>query len=395
MNTKKWFLLFAIFAFFNATAFPQVKDGIHKIVIDAGHGGEDPGAIGSKCKEKDITLAVALEVGKLISENCPDVDVSYTRKTDVFIPLYNRSKIANDKHADLFISIHCNSSDNRSANGVETFVMGLHKTESSLDVARKENASMLLEKDYKSKYGDFNPNSPESYVIFSLYSSAYLESSVQLASKVQKNLLKCSGFRDRQVQQAGFWVLHKVAMPSILIELGFISNKNEEAKLTDANFQKSLATSICNAFIEYKNQVEGNNIATLTVPEVKQQPKSEETEKPEPAKAEEKPAVTEEAPLRPVDNPSAPKAETGVVFKVQIFALPDKLKPGDPKFAGLKNVDQYFEGNLWKYTVGSEKKFEDIQTVLKKTKEKFPDAFVIAFKDGKKIPVPDARKLTE
>lgn len=392
MNTKKWFLLFAIFALFNTQVFSQVKDGISKIVIDAGHGGEDPGAVGSKGKEKDVTLTVALELGKLISENCPDVEVIYTRKTDVFIPLYNRSKIANDKHADLFISIHCNSSDNKTANGVETFVMGLHKTESSLDVARKENAAMLLEKDYKNTYGNFNPNSPESYVIFSLYSSAYLESSVQLASKVQKNLLKCTHFRDRQVQQAGFWVLHKVAMPSILVELGFISNKSEEAQLLDPTFQKALAASLCNAFIEYKNQVEGKTADLISVPETKPQPKREE---PVPAKQEEKPAVSENADLRPVDEPATPKAETGVVFKVQIFALPEQLGPNDPKYAGLKNVDKYFEGNLWKYTVGSEKKFADIQPVLKKTKEKFPDAFVIAFKDGKKIPVPEARKLTE
>ena len=394
MNTKKWFLLFIIFALFNAQAFSQVKDGISRIVIDAGHGGEDPGAVGSKGKEKDVTLAVALELGKLVSENCPDVDVVYTRKTDVFIPLYNRSKIANDKHADLFISIHCNSADNKSANGVETFVMGLHKTESSLDVARKENASMLLEKDYKNNYGDFNPNSPESYVIFSLYSSAYLQSSVQLASKVQKNLLKCTHFRDRQVQQAGFWVLHKVAMPSILVELGFISNKNEEEQLLDTTFQKALAASICNAFIEYKNQVEGNSTTLISVPETKPQRKEEPaTVKQEKPVAESESADNPE--LKPVDDQATPAAEAGVVFKVQIFALPEKLGPNDPKYAGLKKVDKYFEGNLWKYTVGSEKKFADIQTVLKNTKEKFPDAFVIAFKDGKKIPVPEARKLTE
>lgn len=390
MNTKKWFLLLALFAFFNTQAFPQVKDGISRIVIDAGHGGEDPGAVGSKGKEKDVTLTVALEVGKLISENCKDVEVVYTRKTDVFIPLYNRSKIANDKHADLFISIHCNSSENKSANGVETYVMGLHKTASSLDVARKENASMLLEKDYKSKYGDFNPNSPESYVIFSLYSSAYLESSVQLASKVQKNLLKCSRFTDRKVQQAGFWVLHKVAMPSILIELGFISNKNEEAKLLDPSFQKQLAAAICNAFIEYKNQVDGNNTDLIQIPETKPKPSDE----PIASKTQETKPIDDKKELQPVDEP-AEKAESGVVYKVQIFALPEKLGNNDPKYAGMKNVDKYFEGKLWKYTVGSEKKFSDIQIVLKKAKEKFPDAFIIAFKDGKKLPVSEARKLTE
>ncbi len=388
MNTKKWFLLLVLFAFFNVQAFPQAKDMISKIVIDAGHGGDDPGAVGSRGKEKDVNLAVALEVGKLISQNCPDVSVFYTRKTDVFIPLYNRSKIANDKHADLFISIHCNSSDSKSANGVETFVMGLHKTASNLEVAKKENAAMLLEKDYKNKYGDFNPNSPESYVIFSLYSNAYLESSVQLASKVQKNLLKCTHFRDRQVQQAGFWVLHKVAMPSILIELGFISNKTEEDFLLNPSSQKALATSICNAFIEYKNQVEGGNTALITAPAVTSGKSDEPT-----------PAPSESAnSLRPVDDTSESTpalATTGIVYKVQIFASPENLGKNDPKYLGLEGVEKYQEGNLWKYTLGNEKKFADVQVVLKKAKTKFPDAFIIAFQDGKKIPVTEARKLTE
>ena len=218
-----------------------------------------------------------------------------------------------------------------------------------------------------------------------------MESSVQLASKVQKNLLKCTHFRDRQVQQAGFWVLHKVAMPSILIELGFISNKSEEAQLIDPTFQKSLAAAICNAFIEYKNQVEGNTTALITEPDAKK-PKNEE---PTPATPKEKPTPTTQTPdLKPVDETSA-KDESGVVYKVQIFALSDKLGPNDPKYAGLKNVDMYFEGKLWKYTVGSEKKFADIQKVLEEVQKKFPEAFVIAFKDGKKIPVPDAKKLTE
>ena len=197
MNTKKCFLLFLALTFCLPTAFSQAKQTIRKVVIDAGHGGKDPGALGSKSREKDVTLAVALQLGSLIKEKCPDVQVFYTRSTDVFVELGDRCKIANSKHADFFISIHCNAADDKNAHGVETFVMGLHKSESNLAVARKENASMLLESDYQNKYSGFNPNSPESYVIFSLFSDAYLNSSLKLALKVQENLVKCTKFPDR------------------------------------------------------------------------------------------------------------------------------------------------------------------------------------------------------
>ncbi len=382
MNRKKWFLLFVILTFFNIQLFSQAKDRITKIVIDAGHGGEDPGAVGSKSKEKDINLAVALQLGKIIKENFPDVEVYYTRKTDVFVPLYQRSKIANDKHADLFISLHCNASDNKSANGVETFVMGLHKTESNMEVARKENAAMLLEKDYESNYGDFNPNSPESYIIFSLYASAYLSNSALFASKVQHNLVKITRFRDRQVQQAGFWVLHKVAMPSILIELGFISNKEEEKVLSSPTSQKSIATSICNAFIEYKNQIEGLHKQTLPVDKIGQESKPDEPK--EPVIPEVKPDSTQFA--------NAP-ANTDVRFRVQFYSSPKELPLSDKKFTGLKNVGKYYEQSTWKYTVGNEPTYDAIQTILVETKKKFPDAFIIAFAGDKKIPVSDARKM--
>lgn len=387
-NTKKLFLLFILLTFFNVQLYPQAKSGIGKVVIDAGHGGTDPGAVGSKGQEKDVTLAVALQVGKLISENCPGVEVYYTRKTDVFIPLYNRSKIANDKHADLFISIHCNAAENKTARGTETFVMGLHKTASNLEVARKENAAMLLEKDYKSNYGDFNPNSPESYVIFSLYTNVYLHNSALLASKVQRNLLKCNHFTDRGVQQAGFWVLHKVAMPSILIELGFISNKEEEAILLNKESQKAMATSICNAFIEYKNQMEGTSISKLpektVVKPVEEKPEKKDTV----ATTASPTSTTSSEPATTTQN-----ATSDVVFKVQLYASPVELPVTHEKFKGVDNVEKYCENQTWKYTVGNEPTFEKAQEIQKVMKAKFPDAFIIAFKNGEKIPVSEARKL--
>ncbi len=400
MNKKIWFLLFAISAFFITAAYPQAKDGIKKVVIDAGHGGKDAGAIGSKGKEKDVTLAVALEVGKRIKEKCPDVEVYYTRTADTYPKLEERSKFANSKHADLFISIHCNSNTNHAAHGVETYVMGLHKTESNLAVARRENASMLLEDDYKTTYGNFDPNSPESYIIFSLYSNAYLDRSAKLAAKVQNNLVKTTGFTDRKVQQAGFWVLHSVAMPSILIELGFISNPEEEAKLLNADFQKKLAESIASAFEAYKNEAENKAPANTDKDKnnAEQQPAAEnkpaEEQKPadntKPAEPQ-KPAED----LKPVENqkPTSNVNDAGVRYKVQFYASKENLSTNHQKFAGLQKVGKYFENNLWKYTSGDELTYESVQKILKSVKEKFPDAFVIAFKDGNKIPLADARKL--
>ena len=228
MNFKNIFLVLMLLTFFNSNIFSQEKDKVRCVVIDAGHGGEDPGTVGKRVKEKDVNLDVALRLGKLISSNYEDVKVIYTRKTDVSVDLYKRARIANENHADLFISIHCNAAENKSARGVETFVMGLHKSEASLAVAKKENAAILKEKNYENNYEGFNPDSPEANVIFSLYTSAYLKNSTSLAAKVQNNLVQNTNFLNRKVQQAGFWVLYKVAMPSILIELGFLSNYEEE-----------------------------------------------------------------------------------------------------------------------------------------------------------------------
>ena len=251
MNSKFFFLVYVLI-FFLALPCTAQKDGkTFKVVIDAGHGGKDPGCLGAYTKEKDVALNVALKTGKLISDNCPNVKVIYTRSTDVFVELYRRAKIANDNHADLFISFHCNANDNHGAHGVETYVMGLHKSEANLAVARAENAAMLMEKDYEKNYGGFNPNSPESAVMFSLYSSAYLNNSILLADKVQKNLVSTTKMLDRGVKQAGYWVLWAVSMPSILIEMGFLSNPTEEKYLSDEQHKEAIANAIFQGFASY------------------------------------------------------------------------------------------------------------------------------------------------
>lgn len=260
--------MFLCLTFFNAVSIGQVQEKKFKLVIDAGHGGEDPGCRGKKSQEKTVTLNVALKLGKLISDNFDDVQVIYTRKTDVFVEVYKRAVIANNNHADLFISIHCNAAENKAAHGVETWVMGLAKSDANMEVAKKENAAILKEKNFENNYEGFNPNSPEANVIFSLHTSAYMNHSIMLADKVQKNLVHNTRLYDRTVKQAGFWVLYKVAMPSILIELGFLSNATEEEYMIKPTSQDVMAVSIFNAFVEYRNALDGGHRKGLPLPAV-------------------------------------------------------------------------------------------------------------------------------
>lgn len=392
MNRKNVILVLIIITFFNLSLFSQSKDKVNKVVIDAGHGGTMPGCVGKKVKEKDITLAVALKFGKLINQHCPQVDVIYTRKTDITVEVYRRAEIANDYKADLFISIHCNASENRAAHGVETFVMGLQKSDASIAIAKKENADILLEKNYKENYGGFDPNSAEASVIFSLYSTAYLKNSAIFASKVQNHLLKNTQLADRKVQQAGFWVLYKVAMPSILVELGFLSNKIEEEFLIKESTQDIMAISLYNAFIEYKNQIEGTNYPLLLVPSIPQK----EIIEPKPEIVISKPIDTHQSSPKDTvfalqnDTTSVVLANT-ITFRVQFLATPQNLSVKDKQFKEYPKVQKYFEKNLWKFTAGEELKFEDASEILKKVKKQHPDAFIVAFKNGNKISISEAR----
>jgi len=380
MNIKEIFLLCICFTFFISGSYAQQKDKISKVVIDAGHGGAMPGTVGKKSKEKDINLAVALKFGKLISDNFKDVTVIYTRKTDVNVEVYKRAQIANNQHADLFISIHCNGAENKNASGVETFVMGLNKTEENRAIAKKENADILLEKNTEDHYGGFDPNSPEADIAFSIYTSTYLKNSAIFAQKVQNNLVQNTKLPDRNVQQAGFWVLYKVAMPSILVELGFLSNAKEEEYLIQAHTQEIMAISLYNAFVEYKNYIEGTNKPKISLPTGKGET---------PSTASTVVKLSEELFSTPQSN------DEGVVFKVQFYTSSTKMSVNHRKFSSVSEVDAYYENNLWKYTTGVEKEYEKATQRLSEIKKNFPDAFIIAYHNGEKIPLSKALKLVK
>lgn len=308
---------------------------VSTIVIDPGHGGKDAGAVGKNCYEKDIALKVALKFGELINQNFPDVKVIYTRKDDRFVELRQRGRIANQNHADLFVSIHCNSTDGKEARGVETWIMGNHKNDANLKVAQLENSAILQEQDHEANYDNFDPNSPDAYIIFSLYQNAFMDQSLGFAAKVQEQYGQRVPSPNRGIKQAGFLVLWACALPSVLTEIGFISNPTEEKFLNSAEGQLKIATSLFNAFKEYKYQVEGfNNQAEVT-----KQPTVEPTKTPaaaakpadtakpvEAAKAVEptKPAVKEAEPAVAVTEPAVKVAEPTVT------TAPATAKPTQP-----------------------------------------------------------------
>ena len=394
MNSKLFFFVCLFITFLAIPATAQKDGKTFKVVIDAGHGGKDPGCLGTYSKEKDVVLDVALKTGKLISDNCPNVKVIYTRSTDVFVELYNRAKIANSNHADLFISFHCNANDNHSAHGVETYVMGLSKSAQNLAVARAENSAMLKEEGYKDNYAGFNPDSPESAVMFSLYSSAYLNNSILLADKVQKNLIGVTHLLDRGVKQAPYWVLWSVSMPSILIEMGFLSNPAEEKYLTDEKHKKEIADAIYRGFASYYSQMTGNKVATPDVmPADDSNKTTAESHDNNPNNTDNQVDKKETETDSAVTAPAANSNE--VRFVVQFMAVPEKIALNDKKFKGIPDVNRYFEGGLWKYTAGNERDLQSAKKVLEVVKAKYPDAFVIAFKGETKIPVSEAVKLVK
>ena len=382
------FLIFTTSLFFNGYA-NGTNDffGIKTVVIDAGHGGKDGGCVGSIANEKNIALSISLKLGKYIQDNFKDVKVVYTRSTDVFIELAERAKIANKAEADLFICIHVNSGTAPTAIGTETYVMGLHKTESNLRVAQRENASILLEDDYKSKYENFDPNSPESYIVLTLTQSAHLEQSLIFASKVQKEFTEKVGRYNRGVRQAGFLVLHQTAMPSVLIETGFITNKEEEKFLASDIGQDYMASAIFRAFKEYKYEIESKGI--------KEEPKKLEDRSPKPEVIE---VVEDKKNKKDKKKPEevVQKIEEGVVFKIQIATSSIKTELIPANFNGLEGVDLYEAGGLFRYTYGKEKNMGDANNLQLQLKDRgFKDAFIVAFKDGIRIPISEAIKLQE
>ena len=412
------------------TLATAAKTNKFTLVIDAGHGGNDAGAIGSLTKEKIINLNVALAFGKLVERNCSDVKVIYTRKTDVFIPLHTRADIANRNKADLFISIHTNAlPKGRISRGLETYTLGMHRAADNLEVAKRENEVILYEKDYKQRYQGFDPNSSESYIMFEFIQDHNMAQSVEMAKYVQRRTCASAGRIDKGVKQAGFLVLRETSMPSCLIELGFISTPDEERFLNTTSGVNQLAQGIYQAFLDYKRKNYGGVTVPLKVepkteveiptvvpkaepkaevkpepkPEVKAEPKPEVKTEPKPevkpeVKTEPKPeakpdsASSSTSPTSPtsLSSPTTPTiaaAPAVPVFKVQILASSTKLKSNDPRLKGQKDAACYEEGGLYKYTVGSSANYNEIAQLRKTLAAEFPQCFIIAFKDGAKVNV--------
>lgn len=418
---------------------------IRTVVIDPGHGGHDAGCLGSSGKEKHIALDVALKLGKLIEENYPEVRVLYTRKSDVFVELHERAGIANRAKADLFICIHANSGP-PAAFGSETFVMGLHKTEENLAVSKRENASILLEKDYKTRYDGFDPNSPEAHIIFNLFQNIYMNQSLAFASKIQNEFEEYAGRFNRGVKQAGFLVLYRTSMPSVLIETGFLTNKADEKYLLSEKGQDDIAYSIFRAFKSYKVDMEGENIATqepagkpVSIPAKKSTSESKDTL---PAKSTSVKNVPDSAefvtknavdPLKPtkkdtlkirtsdsngrvtelkkdsvtakVSDAKMPEnlkdrkqqdAVTGTLFyTVQIGAAPKGSQQGIERYKIENVIERESEDGLnIRFTVGNFKTLnEALQRQTEMRNKGFKDAFVTPYYMGKRISLKEASAI--
>ncbi|MGI6717594.1 MAG: N-acetylmuramoyl-L-alanine amidase [Bacteroidales bacterium] len=362
---------------------------IHTIVLDPGHGGKDPGAIGGGYKEKDIVLSICKKLGALIEKNYPDINVIYTRKTDVYVELHRRAAIANENNANLFISIHCNAARNKNAQGTETYVMGLSKTEANLEIAKKENAAILYEDNYQDHYSGYDPNSPESNIIFSLYQNAYMDQSITLAAKVQEEFAAHDHI-DRSVKQAPFLVLWKASTTSILIETGFITNENDRKYLASEKGQNQIATDIFNAFSKYKYSVEtkNNNVsAPIVIREEVTTEASTTVNNQKPNTSSNYGKNTSTSSSYSSDKPSAYTPDAGeIVYKVQFLTTFNKINTNSSKYKNLKDIDVYFQDGRYKYTTGVFKSEDEAKRYKSQiAKYGFSDAFVVKFRDGQRI----------
>lgn len=366
------------------------------VVLDAGHGGHDAGAVGSFSKEKNINLRHTLLVGDMIKKNIPDAKVIYTRDKDIFVDLNERARIANRNKADLFVSIHTNSSKNTSANGMETFTLGVSRSKENMEVAMLENSVIKLEEDYETKYEGFDPNSVDSYIMFEFMKDQYTDRSITCADFIQTKMIQTSKRNDRGVRQAGFLVLRATAMPSVLVELGFISNKDEEKYLNNNDNQVALATAIFNGIKEYKHELDKKSgVAKSEELGVKKTSKEVtepvEVTKPievaEPAKPEEQ--VENKGEMKKEKGETTPNSNLEYEFYIQYLVSKNNYSADNAIFKGHTPTKVINENNLYKYLVGP----LDVNTVFNKRNEitkNFPDAFIVAYKNGQKVSTPEA-----
>lgn len=395
---KKVTLIWALICMFVMTSLAANKR--FTLVIDPGHGGHDAGALGAISKEKNINLAVALRFGKYVEQNLPEVRVIYTRKTDVFIPLNERANIANRANADLFISVHTNALPaGKIARGFETYTLGMHRAKDNLDVAMRENSVISMEKDYQQRYQGFDPRSSESYIIFEFIQGKNMERSVELARMIQRSVCDGANRPDKGVHQAGFLVLRETSMPGCLIELGFITTPDEERLLNNDSRVDDIARGIYEAFAKYKNKYDKSvsvpyrasdsedvNIPKI-VPDQEPAPKTRVVTRGKQPKREE---ATPEQPKRVEKKVKKAEVADAPVFKLQIFVGSRNLRKGDAHFKGETDYDSFQEGNLVKYTLGASTNYNEIYRLRKEKLDKFPEAFIIAFKNGQKYDVNQA-----
>lgn len=380
MNSLYHKMLLLIILFFLQISISGQNENIDSdlkittVVIDPGHGGKDPGAKGSNSYEKDIVLAIGLKLGHYIEENFPDVRVIYTRQTDEFIPLFRRAEIANENNADLFISIHANAITNNTTTGTETLVLGLHRSNENFEVAKRENSVILLEDDYTTRYENFDPNSPESYIIFSLMQNVYDNQSISFAGLVQDQFRDRAKRKDRGVKRQGLLVLAQTSMPGVLIETGFVTNSSEEAYLNSKEGQDYIASAIYRAFREYKINIESKSVQTnhQPVPFTENHPDS----------------LYNANKLSGPGNTDSLKAS--IYFKVQIVVSSTPISLNSEQFRDFSELEEFRTNELYKYAVGYRIKYDDIIEYSKWVKSRYPDAFIIAVKNGDIIPVQEA-----
>lgn len=370
-DLMKWsaaFLCSVLIVFSSSLKSQEVTEnlGVKVVVIDAGHGGKDGGCVGSHALEKNIALAIALKTGKYIEENIKDVKVIYTRTTDVFIELHERAKIANRAKADLFISIHVDGFTNATPKGTSSYVMGLAKSESNLRAAMRENEAILLEDNYEEKYENFDPNSPESYIAMSLQQSAFLNQSLEIAARIQDQFRERVGRVDRGVKQGPFLVLNQTTMPSVLVETGFISHPEDQKFLATDEGQEYMASAIYRAFKDYKQSIEEKLLSSFQMAD----------------------------DLKKQQQNSQKKGIEGLVFKVQLATSASKIDLVPGNFKGLKDVEVYEAGGLFRYTYGQKATAEEAIVAQEEARAAgYKDAFIVAFLNGSRISVGEANKL--
>ena len=395
--------VFFVFFILSATV-SWAANGRFTLVIDAGHGGHDAGALGAFSKEKDINLNVALAFGRYVEQNLPDVNVIYTRRRDVFIPLHQRADIANKAKADLFISVHTNSVvPGHYAKGFQVYTLGMHRAKDNLDVAMRENSVISMEAGYQQTYQGFDPKSSESYIMFEFMQNANMEKSVELARLIQNSVCTSAGRIDKGVHQAGFLVLRESYMPSCLIELGFITAADEEEYLNSPEGIDAMARGIYEAFVKYKNMYDTHIVVPFRAADNKKISVGRAIPTPPPGSLhpvapgsgtrqmrKAAPAGTQKPAQKKDSQPrkkgaAAEGQKDAPLFKVQVFATNRQMRPGCEQFRGHTDIECIQEGGLYKYTIGNSTNYNEMARLREKLKKDFPQAFVIAYKNGNRI----------